>query len=155
MDAAKARNIPYYEMSFAPLMKFWQRAKIDKIIKDVKPDLIHSWMNRGASFTPKQSNIPVLGWFGGYYDLKNYKACDFYMGVTRDIVRHIEEASGRPEYAYVGHTFGTLEDAPAVTKSDYGIPEDAEMVLLLSRMHWKKVLIFFLMRHVTCLMRIS
>ena len=138
MDAAKARNIPYYEMSFAPLMKFWQRAKIDKIIKDVKPDLIHSWMNRGASFTPKQSDIPVLGWFGGYYDLKNYTACDFYMGVTRDIVRHIKEASGRPEYAYVGHTFGTLEDAPAVTKSDYGIPEDAQMVLLLSRMHWKK-----------------
>ncbi len=138
MDAAAARGITYHVMSFAPLMKFFQRAKIDKIIKAEQPDLIHSWMNRGASFTPKQKDIPVLGWFGGYYDLKNYTSCDFYMGVTRDIVRHIKEASGRPEHAYVGHTFGTLEDAPQVTKSDYGIPEDKKMVLLLSRMHWKK-----------------
>ena len=138
MDAAHARGIKYYVLSFTPLMKIFQRRNIDKIIKDERPDLIHSWMNRGASFTPPQKSIPVLGWFGGYYDLKNYRYCDFYMGVTRDIVRHIKEASGRPDHAYVGHTFGTLEDAPTVTKSDYGIPEDKKMVLLLSRMHWKK-----------------
>jgi glycosyltransferase involved in cell wall biosynthesis len=136
--AMKDLGIRHYQMSFNPLLKIWQRAQIDKIIQDEKPDLIHAWMNRGASFTPKQRDIPVLGWFGGYYDLKNYKSCDFYMGVTRDIVRHIKEASGRPDDAYVGHTFGTLEAAPAVTKSDYGIPDDAPMVLLLSRMHWKK-----------------
>ena len=138
MDAAKERGIQYHVMSFAPLMKILQRRQINRIIKAEQPDLIHSWMNRGASFTPKQHSIPVLGWFGGYYDLKNYTSCDFYMGVTRDIVRHIGEASGRPERAYVGHTFGTLEESPPVTKADYGIPEDKKMVLLLSRMHWKK-----------------
>ena len=103
-----------------------------------RPTLIHSWMSRGASFTPKQAAIPTLGWFGGYYNLKNYKACDFYMGVTRDVVRHIKEESGRPNRVYLGHTFGTLEPSPAVTKADYGIPNDAPMVLLLSRMHWQK-----------------
>ena len=138
LDALNARGIKHYPLSFAPLMKWIQRRQIDRIIAQEQPDLIHSWMNRGASFTPKQKSIPVLGWFGGYYDLKNYTSCDFYMGVTRDIVRHIKESSGRPDRAYVGHTFGTLEDAPKVTKSDYGIPEDAKMVLLLSRMHWKK-----------------
>ncbi|MCE2517689.1 MAG: glycosyltransferase [Alphaproteobacteria bacterium] len=138
LDALHDRGIRHHEMSFNPLLKFWQKAQIDKIIAAEQPDLIHSWMNRGASFTPRQKDIPVLGWFGGYYDLKNYGACDFYMGVTRDIVRHIKEHVMRPDRAYVGHTFGTLEPSPAVTKADYGIPEDAQMVLLLSRMHWKK-----------------
>ena len=138
LDALQARGILHYPMSFSPWLKWVQKKKIDALIQQEQPDLIHSWMNRGASFTPKQQDIPVLGWFGGYYDLKNYSACDFYMGVTRDIVRHIKEASGRPDRAYLGHTFGTLEPAPAVRKSDYGIPEDALMVLLLSRMHWKK-----------------
>lgn len=138
LDALNARGIKHYPMSFNPLLKPFQKSKIDSIIKKEQPDLVHSWMNRGASFTPKQKDIPVLGWFGGYYDLKNYQACEFYMGVTRDIVRHIKEHVLRPDCAYVGHTFGTLEPAPAVTKSDYNIPEDAQMVLLLSRMHWKK-----------------
>jgi len=138
LEALQARGIRHYPLSFSPWLKYLQKKKIDALIQNERPDLIHSWMNRGASFTPKQQDIPVLGWFGGYYDLKNYGACDFYMGVTRDIVRHIKEASGRPDRAYLGHTFGTLEPAPKVLKSDYGIPEDAPMVLLLSRMHWKK-----------------
>ena len=134
----EARSIRYHGMSFNRYLKPFQRRRINAIIAAENPDLIHSWMNRGASFTPPQADIPVLGWFGGYYNLKNFTACDFYMGVTRDIVRHIGEASGRPDHAYVGHTFGTLEEDPPINKADYGIPEDAPMVLLLSRMHWKK-----------------
>lgn len=138
VKAFEERGIRHHPMGFSPWLKFWQKGQIARIIEAEKPDLIHSWMNRGAGFTPKQTEIPVLGWFGGYYDLKNYGACDFYMGVTRDIVRHIKENVSCPDCAYLGHTFGTLEPSEPVKKSDYGIPEDAKMVLLLSRMHWKK-----------------
>jgi glycosyltransferase involved in cell wall biosynthesis len=138
IEALEKRSIRYHEMSFNRLFKPLQRWRIKSIIAAEKPDLIHSWMNRGASFTPIQEDIPVLGWFGGYYNLKNFTSCDFYMGVTRDIVCHIGEKSGQPENAYLGHTFGTLEKTSSISKSDYGIPKDAPVVLLLSRMHWKK-----------------
>lgn len=138
IEALDQRSIRHHDLSFNRFLKPFQRRRINAIIAAEKPDLIHSWMNRGASFTPPQTHIPVLGWFGGYYKLKNFTSCDFYMGVTRDIVRHIGEESGRPDHAYLGHTFGTLEKDPPISKSDYGIPEDAPMVLLLSRMHWKK-----------------
>ena len=62
-------------------------------MKKEKPDLVHSWLNRAASFTPKQKTTPVLGWFGSYYDLKYYQTCDFFMGVTRDIVRYISDTT--------------------------------------------------------------
>lgn len=137
-DAFDARGIRYKTISFNKWTKAFQQPKIKSAIAEFEPDLIHSWMSRASSFVPAQDNIPVLGWFGGYYDLKNYKSADFYMGVTRDIVRHIGEKSGTPERAYVGHTFGTLEDDAPITRESLGVPEGAKTVLLLSRMHWKK-----------------
>ena len=131
-------NLEHEFLSFNPMLKWFQKAKIDTIIKRENPDIIHAWMNRAASFTPQQTEIPVLGWFGGYYDLKYYQSCDFFMGVTRDIVKHIQSATNTPDRAYVGHVFGTLEPEGVITKSDYNIPETAKVVLLLSRMHWKK-----------------
>ena len=95
-------------------------------------------MGRAASFVPANTPVPVLGWFGGYYDLKRYRAVDFYMGVTKDIARHIVEKSDQPDRTFLVHTFGTLEPAPAVRRDALSTPEDAPLVLLLSRMHRKK-----------------
>ena len=138
LKLSKDFELKSYTLSFSPLLKWLQEIRINLIIKEEKPDLIHCWMNRAASFTPKQANIPVLGWFGGYYDLKYYKNCDFFMGVSKDIVRHISEKIEAPEKAFVGHVFGTLDKINEFRKSDLNISESARVVLLLSRMHWKK-----------------
>jgi len=138
VSAFAERGITHYPMGFQRWWKYPQQRKIRSIIRAETPDLVHCWMNRASSFVPSGLSQPVLGWFGGYYDLKNYRNCNFYMGVTRDIVRHIGEASGKPDRAYLGHTFGTLAADPPVRRSDFGLPENKPLVLLLSRMHWKK-----------------
>ena len=131
-------NLDYEVLSFNRTFKWFQMAKIDAIVRRQKPDLIHCWMNRAASFIRPQTVAPILGWFGGYYDLKYYKSCDFYMGVTKDIARHINEKTKAPNLTYVGHAFGTLEKMGTIKKSDFGIPQNTQVVLMLSRMHWKK-----------------
>lgn len=138
IHALGERKIRYDTLSFNRFKKRAQQKIMAVRINDFEPDIVHCWMNRAASFMPSGMTIPVLGWFGGYYDLKNYKSCDFYMGVTRDIVRHIIHETKKPHRSYVVHTFGTLEDNVPVKKSDFDIPDDAAVVLLLSRMHWKK-----------------
>ena len=138
LNLAKDCVIDHHMLSFNRVLKWAQKTKINAIIKNEKPDLVHCWLNRAASFTPYQKAIPVLGWFGGYYDLKYYKSCDFFMGVTRDIVHYIGNATQNPDRAYVGHAFGTLEKMGEVKKSDYGISDTTKVVLMLSRMHWKK-----------------
>ncbi|MDH5722772.1 MAG: glycosyltransferase family 4 protein [Alphaproteobacteria bacterium] len=138
IQALKDRNIEYLPLTFNRFKKLQEKKIIRKAIERFQPDLVHCWMNRAASFMPKNTNIPVLGWFGGYYDLKNYKNCDFYMGVTKGIVEHIIEKTGNPDRSFLVHTFGTLEKDPPVFRKDFDIPEDAKTVLLLSRMHWKK-----------------
>ena len=130
--------IEHHNLSFNRVLKWTQKAKINAIIKNEKPDLVHCWLNRAANFTPHQKTVPVLGWFGGYYDLKYYKSCDFYMGVTKDIVRYIGNVTRAPDRTYIGHAFGTLEPMGEVKKSDYGISDTTKVVLMLSRMHWKK-----------------
>ena len=85
-------------MSIYRVLKWPQKAKITSIIKSEKPDLVHCWLNRAASFTPYQKTVPVLGWFGGYYDLKYYKSCDFFMCVTKDIVRYIGNVTMTPAH---------------------------------------------------------
>ena len=130
--------IKHHILSFNRILKWVQKTKINVIIKNEKPDLVHCWLNRAASFTPYQKTVPVLGWFGGYYDLKYYKSCDFFMGVTKDIVRYIGNVTKSPDRAYVGHAFGTLETMGKVKKSDFGVSNTTKVVLMLSRMHWKK-----------------
>ena len=138
IEAFKQRNIPYDIISFNPLLVFFERRKIKKIVERENPSLVHSWMGRASSFMPSGLVMPVLGWFGGYYDLKRYRNCDFYAGVTRDLVRHITEKTKTPQRVFLLHTFGTLEDEPAVKRGALQTPEGAPVVLLLSRMHWKK-----------------
>ena len=138
VNAMEERDIPYTPLTFNRFKKRGEQKIIRAAIEEFKPDLVHCWMSRASSFMPAGTGVPVLGWFGGYYDLKNYKNCDFYMGVTRDIVRHIRENISDPSRAFVGHTFGTLPEDKPVTRTEFNIPDDAKVVLLLSRMHWKK-----------------
>ncbi len=138
VKALEERGIPYTPLTFNRFRKWTEQRTIAKTIKTFGPDLVHAWMSRASSFVPKGVEVPVLGWFGGYYDLKNYKNCDFYMGVTRDIARHISEKSETPERVFCVHTFGTLEKDEPVSRGDFAVPDDGKTVLLLSRMHWKK-----------------
>lgn len=101
-------------------------------------DLVHAWMGRAASFIPGGMDVPVLGWFGGYYDLKYYRSSDVFVGVTRDIARHIVAQGAPAERVFVGHTFGTLPEAAPLPRATFDTPTDAKLVLVLSRLHSKK-----------------
>ena len=101
-------------------------------------DLVHAWMARAADFVPRRMPCPVLGWFGGYYDLKYYRRADFLVGVTRDIARDLIARGAPPDRVAVVHTFGTLPESPPVSRADFATPEAAPVVLVLSRLHEKK-----------------
>ncbi|PCI55298.1 MAG: glycosyl transferase [Alphaproteobacteria bacterium] len=138
VEALNERDIEHSSLSFNRFKKHAEKKIIAATIESYKPDVVHCWMNRASSFMPANINAATLGWFGGYYNLKNYKNCDFYMGVTKDIVRHIIDKTNKPHRSFLVHTFGTLEKDKPVKRSDFNIPDDAKVVLLLSRMHWKK-----------------
>jgi glycosyltransferase involved in cell wall biosynthesis len=87
---------------------------------------------------PAGMPCPVIGWMGGYYNLKYFTTADYLIGVTPRIRDYIVERGVAPQRAFVCHTFGTMPDAPAVGRASLGVPQDALLLLTLSRLHPKK-----------------
>jgi glycosyltransferase involved in cell wall biosynthesis len=116
-----------------------RRWRMRRLIADFKPDLVHCWMRRAASLVAPQS-VPVIGWFGGYYDPADFVCASHFVGVTEGLVQHMIEkgvAAGRAHYV---PTFPTLDDAPPVTRAALDTPADAIVLLALARLHEKKAL---------------
>lgn len=135
LNPLQQANIPFKPLSFSLSRRRRQRREIRNRITEYAPDIIHCWMSRAAYFLPPESGIPALGWFGGYYKLKYYASCDFYMGVSRDIVDYIVAESGQPDRVFLAHTFGTLPSDAPLARAGFDIPDNVPVVLLLSRMH--------------------
>ena len=119
-------------------LRFVQRWRLKKLIEKEKPDLIHCWMRRAASLVPAGLDIPVIGWFGGYYDPKNFKNCSHFVGVTKGIVEH-QIAKGVPAAkAFYVPTFPDVRDEAPLDRATLDTPAGARVVLALSRLHKKK-----------------
>lgn len=132
-------GIPLETMGFSALDRLWGgKARVARRVQAFKPDLIHAWMARAASFIPAGLPCPVLGWFGGYYDLKYYRTSDVLVGVTKDIAASMVARGAAPNRVFCNTTFGTLPDDPPVSRAQFQTPDDAIVVLVLSRMHPKK-----------------
>ena len=118
--------------------RFLQKRRLKKIIEREKPDLIHCWMRRAASLMPDDYKGPVIGWFGGYYDPKNFQRCTHFVGVTQGIVDH-QIAKGVPaDRAFYVQTFPDVRDEVAADRASLDTPAGAPVILALSRLHKKK-----------------
>ncbi|MDD5586214.1 MAG: glycosyltransferase [Alphaproteobacteria bacterium] len=118
--------------------RFFQRRALRRVLEREKPDLVHCWMRRAASLMPDWNKERTIGWFGGYYDPRHFTSCGHFVGVTKDIVEH-QIRNGVPrERAHFVPTFPDVKDEPAVDRASLNTPQDAFVVLALSRLHPKK-----------------
>lgn len=115
-----------------------QRTRLRRLIARWQPDLVHCWMRRAASLVPPLS-VPVIGWFGGYYEVGHFASCSHFIGVTPDIVRHQREEGVATERSFFVPTFPVTEapDQP-LERAMLGAPPGKTVLLALSRLHPKK-----------------
>lgn len=133
-----AANVVVHSEQFRPFAAFATRRRIGRIAREFAPAVVQAWMGRAAATVPKDMPVPVVGWLGGYYDLKRYRTCDYYVGVTRDIVRHIVAAGAPADSAQEINTFAALADEPAAARADHDTPDAAPLLLCLARLHRAK-----------------
>jgi glycosyltransferase involved in cell wall biosynthesis len=124
--------------AFGPTAMFATRGRIGRIIREFRPAVVHAWMGRAASVIPCNARVPVIGWFGGYYDIKRYKSCDFHVGVTKDLVRHIIAAGIPADRVQEINTFAALADEPPAERADHDTPNAVPLILCLARLHRNK-----------------
>ena len=107
-------------------------------IKQFEPDVIEYWMGRAGQFAPKQYRARSIGWYGGYYKLARFKNCEWHVGLTIDLLRHIREQGVSDERSAIVHTYADFTGADPASRKALNTPEDAPVALALARLHEKK-----------------
>jgi glycosyltransferase involved in cell wall biosynthesis len=136
-DSLAAAGVRLADDVLNPRLGLLRRRRMQALIHAFKPDLVHCWMRRAASLVPRL-DVPVIGWFGGYYEPAHFTVCSHFVGVTPDIVRHMVGEGVNAQRAFFVPTFPTVDTARAVDRAPLATPADAVVLLTLSRLHEKK-----------------
>jgi glycosyltransferase involved in cell wall biosynthesis len=133
----RSAGIEVTELGFGGWFDLMTKPALRREIAAYRPDIVQTWMVRATRACPTGDFVHV-GWLGGYYKPRDFRACDHVVGVTQDIVRHLREAVWPAGRAHYLPTFANFAPAPPLRRADYDTPEDAPLLLALGRLHVKK-----------------
>jgi len=117
---------------------FPTRRVLGEAIRTFRPDVIEYWMGRAGQFAPKEYRSRQIGWYGGYYKLARFANCEWHIGLTIDLLRHIREQGVADDRSAIIHTYADFEGADPVDRASLDTPADAPVALSLARLHEKK-----------------
>ncbi|MDE2464993.1 MAG: glycosyltransferase family 4 protein [Alphaproteobacteria bacterium] len=125
---------------FRPLWPWPTLRTLERAHQDFRPDLAQYWTGRAAHFARRRPSCANIGWFGGYRQMKDFRACDNFIAITPDLERHLREGGVDDAHMARVHTFSTLNDRPAapVSRALFDTPENVPLLLVLARLHPKK-----------------
>jgi glycosyltransferase involved in cell wall biosynthesis len=123
---------------FNRLWPFPTNAAISRMLREFKPDVVEYWMGRAGQFAPKAWRARSIGWYGGYYKLERFVNCEWHVGLTKDLLRHIREQGVPENRSAIIHTYADFEGTPPADRAALNTPKDAPVALALARLHVKK-----------------
>lgn len=139
--ALEAAGVPVTELAFANRFDLVSQWRLRRLIADLRPAVIMSWMSRAAAAV----GVARIGYggvhaarFGGYYRLKYFRGADHLVGNTHDIVRYLKESGWDPARVHYLPNFVTETRYPPVPRSQLGTPPDAKLLVAMGRLHVNK-----------------
>jgi len=121
----------------------WFRWPTQKVISDTvatfDPDIIEYWMGRAGTYALKHRGRNI-GWYGGYYKLKRFRNCSHHIGLTRDLVRHINQQGVEDSRIGLVHTYAEFKEVEPASRAPLATPDEAPLLLALARLHPKKAI---------------
>lgn len=124
--------------SFNNSWPFPTRSVLGAAINDFKPDVMEYWMGRAGQFAPRAYRNRSIGWYGGYYKLARFRNCEWHVGLTIDLLRHIRAQGVAEDRSAIVHTYADFENAAPVSRASLDTPEGVPVALALARLHEKK-----------------
>ena len=137
IEQVKKRNIPLRTASFSQFLRMPTAKTMRSAIEEFKPDIVHHYMGRAGSYSQPGNHINI-GWYGGYYKPSRFKHCQHHAAVTQDIVDHIVKQGVPRENAHLLHIYAEFEEGKPLNRAEFDTPEDAPLLVSLSRLHVKK-----------------
>jgi glycosyltransferase involved in cell wall biosynthesis len=133
----KAAEVPVATADFNSWWR-WPTARVmRRTAAEFRPDIVQYWTGRAASYAVAKDAIQV-GWYGGYRQRKHYRTCTEFLGVTRDMLRHIESQGVAEEHTTLVHNFTERRKAAPLARKTFSTPDAVPLLLALARLHWMK-----------------
>lgn len=124
--------------SFNHAWPFPTRKVIGKAIEHFKPDVIEYWMGRAGQFAPEANRARSIAWYGGYYKLTRFRNCDWHVGLTVDLLRHIRKQGVPEDRSTIIHTYADFQGVAPADRAALTTPPKVPVALSLARLHQKK-----------------
>ncbi len=124
----------------APFKRFWPKSTqrvLKSIDQNFQPDITQYWMGRAGAMSIESEGVN-LAWYGGYYKPERFKHVDGHVAVTYDIADHIIAQGISHDKVFVLHTYAEFEKSAPINRAEFDTPDDAPLLLALSRLHRKK-----------------
>jgi hypothetical protein len=115
--------------SFNPSWPFPTRKLLGEAISSFRPDVIEYWMGRAGQFAPAAHRARSIAWYGGYYKLARFRACDWHVGLTIDLLRHIREQGVSEDRSAIIHTYADFQGTQPVARASLTTPEGVPVAL--------------------------
>lgn len=137
-DRLRDLGISFATAGFVPWMPFPTWWTLARIHERFQPNLVQFWTGRAASFARRRPDCAQIGWFGGYRQMKHFRACEDFIAITPDLERHMIEGGADPARIARVHTFSSLPPMPPLPRAAFDTPQGVPLLLILARLHPKK-----------------
>jgi glycosyltransferase involved in cell wall biosynthesis len=112
--------------------------EVGQLIKQSQPQIVQTYMGRATRLThlSKQSGAVHIARLGGYYKVTGYRHADAWIGNTKGICDYLIKAGFPSRQVYHIYNFAELPEsgpAPSGLKAEFGIPEDAWVLMTPGR----------------------
>jgi glycosyltransferase involved in cell wall biosynthesis len=135
--ALVAEGVPYATAPFGSVFDFSTGGVLRRTSKELGPDVMLAFAGRAASFLPPSGPVRI-GRLGGYYNLKNFRRCDYLVCNAPDLVRYVTEGGWPKERVFLIPNFPAILDGPKLDRGLFGTPDAAPLAVALGRLHPNK-----------------
>lgn len=138
----RSGGIDPVEMKFGGKLDFKTPMLLKRQLRDFKPHVALTWMNRATSKMPRRCpgdmNYVLAARMGGYYNLKYYRNCQHLVGNTQDICTYLKGEGWPEDRTHYLPNFVAADTVPAISKKALNLPERSKFILTMGRLHENK-----------------
>jgi glycosyltransferase involved in cell wall biosynthesis len=132
-----AAGIPYDTLAFGGPLDFLTGLRLRAIARKFRPAIVLTFAGRASVHMPR-GDYTIVGRLGGYYALRRFSHCQWLIGNSPDVVRHIVGSGWPEERVVLIPNFPLIDDMRPLSRASFGTPEGAKLALAMGRLHRNK-----------------
>jgi len=145
VDAWLDNSVSCYPLRMRNNWDLFARWKINKMVRNLSPDIVQTYMGRATRLThlERNSGSVHVARLGGYYAVKPYQHTDALVGNTHGICDYlIKQGIPAEKVFYIGNFVDEppqySENQLQVLRKEWKVPEDALLMTSVGRLHLNK-----------------